>query len=684
MRARRAFGVAAIAGAATCIGVFLACNDYDAAVGAEDAALPDVSADGTTTITPDAPAIDAPSSCGGAEGCPSDCSVIYVATDGADTATGCDHSAPKKTIGGALALARSRRDVVRHIRVCNGNYDETVALDVAVSMHGSYDCNTWTRITTAGTTQLQIGTVITNPNPIVTTKTFVVCGTGQKEVVTRDVVVDGFKILGADTTSAGSFSMAANITGELMECSPTFKNNTLIAGKGVLDNQGSNGATAASVGLRLRVSSANVYQNLVQGGPGTSDETLGSVGIEISGGSPWVHDNNVVGAGANGIGSAGINIVAGSVVTGSGVAAVENNVIDGGDGTSVTGRAAAGVVIATSTAARVDLLGNLIVTGRAHVATGSSPPVSVMGVTARSRIPLRIIGNRIAVDSATDSTIAQRLLVEVTNAASLEVTNNFLAANKLGFGSSSIEAHAITIGAPTGLIVDTPLIRGNTIDVGYTATAQASDVRLSTTVRNAVIENNFLTGRQAAGAAILADTCAGGATPVVTTAQMLRSLKNNLFVASPARTVLVTNHDCPSPLPYATVPDVESAGIGAADNWEIASAADCTHARCLGDCADGGFDNTSCLRTLFESFTPPTGYDDVRDGGAWRLRTGLSCAILRGGRDLVSDAGTFADGAPFPPVVRDYYDAARTPTADFPEGGGLSFGAHEQDGICTP
>ena len=198
MRAERAI-VVLIAGV---LGTSFACTSFES--DATEAPTADAAtAEATTTVdaaTADAGICDS-GSC--VSGCPG--GVVYVSPAGSDGNIGCVQTAPKATVGGAIAYIKTLALVDHEVHVCRGTYREAkLRLDYPVSLRGGYECASWTRRAPFGWNGLEpmtgraVAFDATNESILDPAGGPIVLDISGASV-TRAVTVDGFTIVGRPT-----------------------------------------------------------------------------------------------------------------------------------------------------------------------------------------------------------------------------------------------------------------------------------------------------------------------------------------------------------------------------------------------------------------------------------------------------------------------------------------------------
>lgn len=434
---------------------------------------------------------------------------LYVSnTTGSDASSGCTSTAPKKTIGAALAVAAG----IKTIQVCKGTYDENpLVVTTATSLLGAYNCLTWTRAAKYGYPTFDAGnaTVIQNAAVSTASATLSLSGAG----VTSSVVVDGFTILGA---TSGTTSGPASAVLCQQGASPTLSNNQLTGGS-LTSPTG-----AASIGV-LVLTGANpvITSNKINGGsgvvpPSSSENGRASNGILADGSSAQVTiTGNTIsggsGAGNNSSagGSAGV-VLLGTATPGPSYT-VRGNTIVAGTGTSAAGTATVGFFV-NGTASLV-LDSNSIDGGG-----GSTGTVCSTGVFAGASGALTITANRIYGGNCGVSTAATAPAGIRLSSTTATVYDNMIhagtATNTPTIGSSAIRVDGLG-GAD---------IRHNTLIGGPSNGAVAQALWLNTGTSGTKVVNNILAG-SGNDAGLVISPCTG--------APALQAFENNLVFASP-------------------------------------------------------------------------------------------------------------------------------------------------------
>jgi hypothetical protein len=505
--------------------------------------------------------------------------IIYVAPTGSDSYPGCVHTAPKKTIGAAIAAA-SAVSTVTTIEVCRGTYNENPLLvTTATALKGGYSCGTWLRTANYGYPMFDNTntTVIQNANVTLSGATLTVSGTG----VTSAVVVDGFTIFGATSgTTSGPVPALVTASG----AAPTISNNELTGGSLTAP------AGNASIGVQvLSGSTPTITNNRINGGSGiipvTSHEIgHASDGIFVDGTSTSVqilanaiNGGSGVAANASAGGSVGIELL-GVGMPGPSYT-VRGNAIVGGTGTSMGAGATLGVYVGGTASLTLD---SNSIDGEG----GTTGVYCSTGVTSLATGALSITANRIYGGNCALSTPAPTFGLLITGpTTSTVVYNNMIhggtSTNLTTFASAAILLYSVA-GAD---------IRHNTL-VGGT---MAGGVWLNTGTTGAKVVNNILAG-SGADAGLVITVCPSPDAGLPS----LAAFQNNLVFGT-TQGLFKWNFGCAGAT-YATI-DAMTAELlatetGAAVQGNVTLASTCgTDSGCI--VSAGCTTPQTCLTTLF-------------------------------------------------------------------------------------
>jgi hypothetical protein len=415
---------------------------------------------------------------------------IYVsATTGSDSNAGCSSSAPKKTIGAAIAGVAAVATVTG-IEVCKGTYNENpLVLTAPASLRGSYSCSTWTRTATYGypTFDAVNATVIQNAAVSAESATLNVSGAA----VTAAVVVDGLTILGATsgttsgtvmaliTTSNAAPTLSNNeLTGGSLTApsgnasvgvgvftgsTPTITNNKINGGSGVVPPTSTENGHA-SVGILADGTSSGVQivSNVVDGGSGTASNSSagGSIALELLGtASPGpsytVRGNTLVGGTGTSVGS---SAAAGLYLGGTASLTLDSNGIDGGGG--ATG-ANCGTGVYANATGTITITGNRIYGGNCGVTASTSSPY---GVLLEGPVgPTIVYNNMIHAGTTTNAASLNSSAILLNGVVGVDVRHNTLVAGTHG---AALWPNTAT----TGTKIANNILAGSGADTGLVVT----------------------------------------------------------------------------------------------------------------------------------------------------------------------------------------------------------------------
>jgi hypothetical protein len=213
------------------------------------------------TDVPDDDFVD--SNCDGIDG--DAAAAVFVATTGSDAAAG-TMSAPVRTLGKAIATARLTG---KSVYVCNGEYDENVAIDgAAVSVYGGYDCtDSWRRVVDRAVVKPASGTPLTVTH------------------VYAPVTFDRIAFRAPDATADGGSSIAAVVLDTL---NAHFSNVELRAGNAKAGAIGAPATNPVWAPVNVGANGESVVDGsgcgafgtqVVSGGSGCSDTPAGGTGF---------------------------------------------------------------------------------------------------------------------------------------------------------------------------------------------------------------------------------------------------------------------------------------------------------------------------------------------------------------------------------------------------------------------
>lgn len=358
---------------------------------------------------------------------PTDCSVIYLSTMGADTFDGCSREKPKRRLIDAVATASS---ITKEIRLCAGVFpSEGLELGKAISLRGSYDCGTWERPSFTSTT----------------TRTTVTAEAGAKAAlvvsgvtVTRAVEIEGLSFVSGDgdATSRGAWITKG--------AAPTIRDCAITGGRANTTVLGSFGATIDQGGA------PRLFRNLIRGGEGTTQaNSIASAGLFLASdvGLVDVVENRIEGGKGTiqgtGLPSAGVYVeplLFGLV----GEHALVDNVIVGGEGRDASEKAflmstAVYLAPASTDPTNLTIRGGQLLGGKATVSgtAGSERMVATSAACSTAHGTFRVEGARVYGGDA-------------------ETPDGFAAAFILAGGTSQIVGSLVHGG---GALSSTPLTR---------------------------------------------------------------------------------------------------------------------------------------------------------------------------------------------------------------------------------
>ncbi|WP_394822706.1 right-handed parallel beta-helix repeat-containing protein [Pendulispora albinea] len=559
-------------------------------------------------------------------GCPA--GVLYVSNAGDDHNYGCAQTAPRKTIGATLGLARALGMKNHEIHVCAGTFRENgLAIDHPVSLRGGYDCTTWTRTEGYGMAGGFDGvnqTILEHVEAGGATLGIRGASVGPQ------VRVDGLTIRGGQFAQGGGAVLLSS------GAAPVLANNVIAGGSAV-----STGDLIGSYGIYVQSgASPEITESAIAGGSGTGQGSFGSVGIAMASdaGQPRIHGNRIDGGSGTttlGVASTGLLFAGKAPLTGD--RAVRNNVIRGGTGRALGASGTGSIGVIVNDAAAIELSKNVI-EGGSSTCAGACP---VRGVSVTRTQGARIVQNRIYGGDATPaSATAWGVLVAESGDAVLE--NNMVHGG--GKAGTLNTVFAVEVSQSTAVAV-----RGNTLFTSPSAAGgQSQALGITRQSSSVTVENDLLIGsRSPRDVGLLLFACpAGGA---------LTTFRNNAFANfgdTLAFSVTTTNVACDTRGSFTTIAALEQF----ATNTAGAPAA-----RVSGSVQSG-----AALSAIFSAWTDvESGYPELVKAG-WTLLPKAPCAIARGGFDLRDT------------LAADAFGKARTAP--------LTIGAEEltDDSACTP
>jgi hypothetical protein len=591
------------------------------------------------------------------------CDVLFVAPSGDDANSGCDPAAPKRTLGRALADARSRLPGLAEIHVCKGSYDESaLTLDLPVTLRGGYDCAQWQRASQFGwpTFDATNETVIENGDYAASRDTLLING----DQVRATTIVEGFTIRGASAGAQGSNAVEVR-----NGAAPTLTDCRILGGST------SGISSFGSAGVFMQGSAApDLVHDFISGGSGVtaSPGSTGSIGVFIDNAAPHLHDSQIsggsgsanAGAAMGSIGSAAIQLYGRGDYTAAAGLAIERNQIDGGSATCGANDNLGGIGVAVFDSVSIDLIGNSITVG------GDSYGCWTRGVHGRTSGSLRMVGNRIfgghAKNNITNMVAFVWVMagVDIEGASSVELTNNMI----VGGQAVSADARNSWAGGVLLSYVKNALIRHNTISTGpgISMNFSVALVFFPGTI-GTVVDNNILFGADGPQVpAFFADACA--------TTGTLKSLRNNLIFspnqlwwygggASPPQSP-PPGTSCAAWVHYdtlnAVVGELAASGTQVSGNVTIRATCSASESGCIAvaGCTSG----VACTHSIFDPWDDASSGVSTLFGDGWRLGPTVPCAVAQSSLDLLAM------------VPNDLFGQARTPPP--------SMGAVERDGSC--
>lgn len=556
--------------------------------------------------------------------------IVYVSPSGQDSNSGCRPSAPKATIGGAIAYVKTLGLKGHEIHVCRGTYEEAgLVLDYPVSLRGGYECSLWTRREPFGFTGFDPTTG--RAVPFDTTNASIVGATGAEiafevrdAAVTRDVFIEGLTIRGR---SAGG-GMAVRVRGG---AAPVFKNDQIFgpsSGIGSLPDVGSIGVDVAEdAGPEL------VNCRIDGGGGGSSsDPRGGSVGLRLAtSGAVLVHDCEIDGGRgvSKRVASFGVEVRKPTAITGE-RALARNSIFYSGVGGTTNDSGTFGVWTGPET--KTDILENRVIGLSVKCASGQ-PNCAGYGVLAGSAQGV-VARNRLFAGDATGSLAVVTLWGILVSGTDTLVSDNLV---YLGVGPMGTYGIGV-FPAATNVRVLRNTVHGHRTPSTYGVVTYGGSVSVD---ENLIVET-------AVGLATGDCVTATGATYRRPT-----SVRNNAFVGPFTLAQRFDNLGC-NTISTAALPAELGPLLGPAASNDVFVVPTCNGASLCHACTSA----TTCgLDVLGAEPTLPSLL-----AGNWTLAPTASCDLAKGG--LAASAGSL--------------DALETPRT-LPD----SIGAREQDGTCA-
>lgn len=589
------------------------------------------------------------------------CTILYVSPNGDDTSSGCASDKPKRTIGSALAGARSSQNVAE-IRACTGTYDEVVSLDLPVSLRGGWDCSGWKRTATYGFPTFD-GTNETIIGGSAVPHALHLTGAS----VGAASLIDGLTVQGAIANSS-SDGVALRIA---LGATPVVENCRILGGSSTsLDGDG-------SVGLRVETdASPEVRSCYIDGGTGvtSADEGVGRAGVVVDGAGPWLHDNQITGGAAAagpsfGVPSVGVVLRDTKPLTVASGKPLRANTMEGGDGNGekAGGFASVGLLVIGDT--DLDVVG---CGARAGDAVGVSR--QQLGLHSLSTGALRITGSRIyGGDQTGNPKTGFHYGAWIDGAKSLLVENNMIHGGNSIWGFTNTSP-AIGLGLND---VGNAIIRFNTIYSGPSGyPALGSGLNINSAIQGgAIVQNNIIAADAGWNEPVFSQRCASTG--------IFQRFENNLVFntgGDPTGLGRVFGYgavpeDVCQEWAYATSIDQMTSHL--TTTCSATTAGECQafggakvsgnltlRANCDGDsgCIQWpacDITSNTCLGSVLDWSSTDNGLSKLF-GSGWALTSGIPCAVAKSSLDLE--------------VAEDLFGAIRTKPA--------SMGAHEFDGTC--
>jgi hypothetical protein len=571
--------------------------------------------------------------------------VMYVSDgSGSDSNSGCSPCFPKLTLSGALDAIAAATGAGANLpsgfalHVCEGEYVEVgLVLDQPVSLHGGYDCATWSRTADYGwpTFDKLNDTIVRNGNPSTQPDSLRVTGA----LVDASVTIEGFTFRGWESAAP---VVNAKALGVYAGATPTLMNDFIEGGASKAFGSGGGLTNVASAGLWIEDASPDVFHNQIHGGSG-SDADYGSVGVLIRGASaaPKLHQNEIHGGSGNGQddGSVGVRVIQGATLTVAGGNPITENDIWGGTGIdgSLFGGSAVGVVLETPAE---------LVFNRIHGETYSAPNGMLMGVRVQGTAV--VARNRIHPGANTGGT--SNSVGVMVQGAGARIENNMIHS-----GSAGYQAGGVWLKNASGVS-----LLHNTI---YTGTQPATPTELSSlfldTATTTTIRGNLLLAN--------ADELVPGIAAIdCLNTSMISALHDNAFIGFDSLADLADSQ-CPGTVTSigSLQSPITSQGT-AGGNVRYKAPGTCgggeTGCLELAACPGTAGSTTQCMTTLFTTWSAPDDGVSTLGTDGWMLKPNSAPCTL-------AKAVTTAS------VSVDLYGATRTSL--------FARGAHEFDGSCN-
>lgn len=530
--------------------------------------------------------------CSGDQCLPEPADVIYVAEGGNDTNDGKTPGAPKKTIGGAIALLKTTAAPNFEVHVCRGTYRESVTLDYSTSIRGGYECSTWKRAEG--------------------NETIVEAPAGSPALVVKGVsgvTVDGLTLRASDAGESRSIAV-------LVGAGAAVK----LSGDRIRGGAGTTKLSPASAGVYLENGGAvEIEKSFIEGGSAANEGGgYGSTGVAIAIGkehdasSLKIVESEIHGGGgsvSSGTGSVGILGLYGTV------SSVEKNVIDGGTGKSGAGTASAGAII-SGTAGDLAFIGNKV-----HGGNGScTGDCSVLGASLSPKGKVTVHGNRIIGGEVSAPGKEGRFIgLGVNDSPNADIQNNQIFTGNTKHAITSYAGALDTRGLGTAVIGQNTLVVGNAL-VG-TGTALTLDAKQGT-----VANNLFLGAGATVDYAVRVNSCKEA---------KVVSFRNNAWAGfADGKAILAIDKTNPTST-YLCTTAATTATTSTAAESALATAYP-------GITASGNQRLTASVASLLGSWNEPNANDLL--GSGWKLADSATCAVVKGSPDVGGLAPTDAYG----------------------------------------
>ena len=376
----------------------------------------------------------------------------------------------------------------------------------------------------------------------------------------------------------------------------------------------------------------------------------GSIGVFLNGAS-HVHDNTIhPGSGTNSTamatGAIGIVVVSGSALTTATKTAIENNVIESGNGNETSGIATIGILVTTPAGVGVDIVNNVIDAGAGN---NSLEALDIVGNGTINVSRNRINGGTLKVSG---TTWGVRILGGAVSLVNNEIDGGSAVSSAVG-----VEVATSSVQLAHNTIVSGNASGGSSIGVHI----------LGGTVIHTAMQNNLTFGEGLA-TALLLDSCA--------TANPLSDWRGNVsgYASVASYAAAPSGGACTGGMSFTSVSQFETeltnAGemVGGSFHLEsdcssYADAATSCHA--LAGCTSSGSATGmagACIGGVLTAYDQATFGVSTLESTGWLLKAGAPCVIAQ---STINDAAT---------VPIDWKGATRTPP--------VSIGADQLSGAC--